>query len=42
MLHTKYQGSKPCGIRQEYFLKFSSRKSILSLYDLDMQWAGTI
>ena len=22
MLHTKYQGSRPCGVRQEYFLMF--------------------
>ena len=97
MLHTKYQGSKPCGFRQDVFfhvfpiqayvkyltprrdlfwhqgynlnnlgrgllgdatyqismflafwfqtrrfLMFSSRKSILSLCDLDMQWTRTI
>ena len=38
MLHTKYQSSRPCGFREEDFLKFSSRKSIFSLCDLDMQW----
>ena len=42
MLHTKYQSSRPCGFREEIFLKFSSSKSIFSLCDLDMQWTGTI
>ena len=37
MLHTKYQGYRPCAFRQEDFLKFSSQKSIFSLCDLDMQ-----
>ena len=36
MLHTKYQGSRPYGFRQEDFLLFSSRKTIFSLGDLDM------
>ena len=36
-----YQISKPCGFRED-FLQFSSCKSIFSLYDLDMQWTGTI
>ena len=44
MLHTKYQGvSRLSGFRQEDFqIKFSSRKSIFSLSDLDMQQTGTI
>ena len=92
MLHTKYQGSRPCGFRQDFFhiasvkhvtpglghfwpqgynlnkldrgllgdtiyqisrvsaywfqtrrfLKFSSRKSIFSHFDLDMQQTRTI
>ena len=41
MLHTKYQGSRPCGLRQD-FLKFSSQKSIFSLCDLDMHMTITI
>ena len=41
MLHSKYQGSRPCGFRKEFF-KFSSGKSIFSLCDLDMQGTGTI
>ena len=28
MLHTKYQGSKPCSFRQEDFFKFSLLKPI--------------
>ena len=35
MLLTKYQGSGPCDFRQEDF-KFSSRKSIFSLCDQDI------
>ena len=42
MLHTKYQGSRSCGFKQEDFLKFSFRKSIFSLCDLDIQWTFTI
>ena len=42
MLDNKYQGSMPCGFRQEDFLKFSSGKSIFSLCDLDMQRTRTI
>ena len=34
MLNTKYQESRISGFR--------SRKSIFSLYDLDMQWTRTI
>ena len=41
MLHTKYQSSRPCGFREEDFLKFSSWKSLFSLCDLDMQWTRT-
>ena len=38
------QASRPCGFkfRQVHFFKFSCRKSISSLCDLDMQWTGTI
>ena len=36
MLHTKYQGSRLSGFSQEVFLKFSYRKSIFSLCDLDI------
>ena len=28
MLHTKYQGSKPCGFRKEIFFKFSLLKPV--------------
>ena len=42
MLHTKYQEFRSYDFRQEYFSQFSSRKSIFSLYDIDMQQTGTI
>ena len=38
MLHTKYQGCRPCGFRQEDFQSFH----IISLCDLDMQETGPI
>ena len=31
MLHTKYQGSRPCGFRQEDFFMFSLFRSFLSI-----------
>ena len=40
ILLTKYQGSMPSGFSKEDF--FSSRKSIFSLCDLDMQGTRTI
>ena len=39
--HASYQSSRPCGFREDFF-KLSSKKSILSLCDLDMHWTGTI
>ena len=42
MQHIKYQGSRIGCFRQEDFLKFSARKSILSLCYLDMQRTKTI
>ena len=41
MLHTKYQGSRPYGFRQEGFLSFIL-KIYFSLCDLDIQWTGII
>ena len=41
MLHTKYQGSRPCGFRQEDFLSFHLENHF-SLCYLDMQRTGTI
>ena len=39
----QYQGSGPCALKQEdFFLKFSSQKSIFSLCDLNMQQTRTI
>ena len=31
MLHTKYQGSLPCGFRQEEFFMFSLYKPMLNM-----------
>ena len=41
-LHSKYQRPGPSGFRQEDFLSFQLKKSILSSCDLDVQWTGTI
>ena len=38
MLHSKYQGSRPCSFRQEYFIS----KIYFSRCDLDMEQTGTI
>ena len=41
MLHTKYQGSRPCGFRQEDFKALIPRICFNS-FDLVMQWIEAI
>ena len=41
MLHTKYQGSRHCGFKQEY-IKIFILKISFSPCDLDMQWTKSI
>ena len=39
MLHTKYQGSRPCGFRQKYFFHGSPYISLCETCD---PWGGAI
>ena len=42
MLHTKYQGSRPCGFQQEDFQSLHLDNLVFSLCDLNMQQTGPI
>ena len=41
MLHTKYQGSRPSGLRQEDFLMFLVIEKIVSEYDQEIPQSQT-
>ena len=42
ILPIKYQGSRTCGFRQEYFFKYLCRKLLFSMCDQDMRQTRTI